>query len=162
MRGLGILFGAWGSSPLLPPYCRNRACSVIPTLQAFSSPRLAAVPEQQFLNVSNQVDNTQVGTTFFDSLREWIDAHRADYCANQGLPGVRYFLPAVPSHIHTILGNGGKFPTGLSSHGVTVGEWLGEAMADPAGVVDLVEEGALATRYGAAPFACSVDSPAAP
>ncbi len=157
MRGLGILFATWGSRPMLPPYCRNKRCSIIPELQALSSPRLEAVAEQQFLNVSNQVDNTQVGTTFFDSLQDWIDAHRPEYCASQGLPGLRYFLPAVPKHIHTILGNGSQFPSSLTSHGITVGEWLGNAMADPGGVLDLVEEGDLAARYGVAPFACPVE-----
>ena len=65
-----------------------------------------------------------------DSLPEWIDAHRGAYCEGQGLPGVRYFLPAGPSHIHGILGSNSRFP-GLSSHGVTLGEWLGDAAANP-------------------------------
>lgn len=162
MRGLGIFFAAWDSKPMQPPYCRGEACSVIPRLLELHSERLGEIPEQQLLNVSNQVDNTQVVTTYFDSQREWIDAHRSAYCDNQGRPGLRYFLPAVPSHIHTILGTSAQFPTRLSSHGVTVGEWLGDAMANPASVEDLVEEGDLASRYGAAPYSCSVSPPAFP
>lgn len=158
MRGLGILFAAWGAEPYEPPYCRNNRCSIVPELQALHAERLGSVPEQRFLNVSNQVDNTQVATTFFDSLRDWIDGHRAAYCATQGLPGVNYFLPARPGHIHTILGNGSQFPN-LSSHGVTIGQWLGSAMADPSSVNDLVEEGDLAPRYGAGPYACPVGPP---
>lgn len=161
MRGLNVLFASWGSQPMQPPYCRKRQCSVVPLLQELHSERLGKIPEQQLLNVSNQVDNTQVATTYFDSLREWIDAHRAAYCDTQGLPGLRYFLPAVPSHIHGILGSSSRFPTGLRSHDVTLGEWLGNAMANPESVVDLVEEGDLASRYGAAPFGCPV-SPSLP
>lgn len=160
MRGLNVLFAAWGAGPMQPPYCRGRQCSVVPLLQELHSERLGEIPEQQLLNVSNQVDNTQVATTYFDSLPEWIDAHRAAYCDKQGLPGLHYFLPAVPSHIHGILGSSSRFP-GLRSHDVTLGEWLGNAMADPESVVDLVEEGDLASRYGATPYDCSV-SPALP
>lgn len=155
MLGLSLLFNAWDAFPMLPAYCAGGGCSIIPRLQELSSRRLGAVPEQMFLNVSNQVDSTQVATTFFDSQRDWINGHRAAYCANQDLPGVRYFLPAEPRHIHTILGNSSQFPN-LSSDGVTVGEWLGAAMADPSAVVDRVEEGDLATRYGANTFACPV------
>lgn len=156
MRGLGILFAGWGASPMHPPYCRNEACSIVPRLQALHAERLGAIPEQMILNVSNQVDNTQVATTYFDSLPDWIDAHREAYCTNQGKPGLHHFLPAVPSHIHGILGSSNRFPTALTSHGISVGEWLGDAVATPEATIDLVEEGDLATRFGVDTYACSV------
>jgi hypothetical protein len=61
------------------------------------------LPEQQILNVSNQVDDEQVSTTVFPSTVEWINAPRAAYCANQGLTGIRNWLPAQSTSYHTIL-----------------------------------------------------------
>jgi hypothetical protein len=159
VTGLGIVFvsaSGWNSRSLLPAYCHTPICAVVPVLEAAHSARLGVVPEQVLLNVSNQVDNTQVATTFFPSLRSWIDALRVAYCENQGLPGVRSFLPAVTSSIHTTIASSAFFPSGLSSDGVTLGAWLGGAIADPGGVVDRVEEGAIASTHGAQPFACPV------
>jgi hypothetical protein len=45
------------------------ACAVGPNLQTVNAVRLKAVPEQQILNISNQVDDAQVSTTFFTGPR---------------------------------------------------------------------------------------------
>jgi hypothetical protein len=162
VSGLGIVMISqtaplgWGSRPMLPPYCKSSACAVVPHLQAAHSPRLEAMPEQRILNVSNQVDSTQRSTTFFDTLAEWIDALRVAYCSTQGLPGIHYFLPAVSSSIHGILGSESRFHS-LTSDGVSAADWMGSAIAAPAGVVDRVEEGTLTVSHGAIPFPCTVD-----
>jgi hypothetical protein len=145
----------WGSRPYLPPYCFNPACAVVPILQANTAPRLA-LPEQAVLNVSNQVDTTQVNTTFFASTAQWIDAARASYCANRGLTGLRWFLPAVPSHIHGIVASTPRLTT-LVSDGVVMRDWLAAGIAAPATLADRVEEGTLTTSHGASPFPCPLN-----
>jgi hypothetical protein len=146
----------WGSRPYLPPYCFNAACAVVPILQAETAARLGGAPEQAILNVSNQVDTTQVDTTFFATTAQWIDAARASYCANRGLPGLRWFLPAVPSHIHGMVANTPRFTT-LASDGVVLRDWLADGIGAPGSLVDRVEEGSLTTSHGANPFPCALD-----
>ena len=51
---------AGARSNYLPPYCFATNCGVGPVLLDATAPRLKAVPEQQFLVLSNQVDSTQV------------------------------------------------------------------------------------------------------
>ncbi|MFQ5510659.1 MAG: pectin acetylesterase-family hydrolase [Candidatus Krumholzibacteriia bacterium] len=147
--------GGWDVRPNLPPYCFAEECILHATLQAASVPRLKATPAQQFLNVTNQVDEVQRDTTFFLSTVDWTNALRAAYCQNQGLAGIRYFLPAIPEPIHGIL-QSSRFSR-LDSVGVLVKDWLLGAAISPDSVVDLVEEGDLAATLGANPFSCSVN-----
>jgi hypothetical protein len=159
MSGLGLIFlvgsgpNAWASRPHLPPYCATAGCAIVPDLQAAHAARLKAVPDQQFLNLSNQVDGTQVSTTFFPDDATWINALRAAYCANQGLTGLRHFLPAVSSSIHGILENTTRFTT-LTAGGVTVRDWLAAAVASPDTLPDLVDEGTLVAAFGVDPIPC--------
>ena len=74
----------WGAKPYMPPYCFANNCGVGPVLYAASAPRLKAVPEQQFLVLSNQVDSTQVSTTYFPDLVTWINTMRQSYCEHDG------------------------------------------------------------------------------
>lgn len=145
----------WGSREYLPPYCFAAGCAVIPTMHAAHSPRLKAVPEQQLINVSNQVDDVQESTTFFPSRVSWINAMRTAYCASQGMNGIFSFLPASNSSIHGIL-DASRFDT-LTVDGVVARDFLGAAMASPNSVVDRVEEGTIAATFGAIAFPCSVD-----
>ena len=86
----------WGARAYLPPYCFATNCGVGPVLLAATSPRLKAVPEQQILVLSNQVDDTQVGTTFFPTTADLDQrACAQSYCETRGLHGVHYFLPAI-------------------------------------------------------------------
>jgi Pectinacetylesterase len=147
---------AWSARTLLPPYCFAPTCGVGPVLLAATAPRLEMMPEQQVLSVSNQVDSTQVATTFFDTTAQWIDALRTAYCATQGLPGLHYFMPANPASIHGIVASTPRFTT-MASGGVVIRDWLADAVAAPGAVVDRVEEGGLVGTQGAMPFACPVD-----
>lgn len=159
VRDLGIILTldtpplGWGTLPYQAPYCLGADCAVVPELQAATAPRLKAVPEQQILNLSNQVDSTQVGTTFFPDTTAWIDAMRAAYCVNQGLNGIHAFLPASSSSIHTMLRGDSTFTT-LLAGGVSSAQWLGDAVTNPDGVVDRVDEGTIVADFGAQPFVC--------
>lgn len=144
----------WGILPFMPPYCLAGDCVGGPTLQAATTVRLKAVPEQQILNVSNQVDTVQVSTTVFPDIPTWINALRTDYCTSQGKTGLRFWLPAVSMPYHTILRTDSRFTT-VTADGITVRDWLADAMANPDGVIDRVDEGTLVTDYpGTNPFAC--------
>jgi len=145
----------WHSRPFLPPYCHGGPCAIGPVLQARSSLRLGTVPEQMFLNVSNQVDDTQQVTTLFPSRASWVNELRASYCGNQGLPGVRYFLPARTTSTHTLL-RSNTFMTSLTAGGVVMGDWLAGAVSDPLATPDRADEGTLVSAIpGVQPFPCS-------
>src|SRR5262249_35649540 len=75
---------AWGAKPYQPPYCLDSSCAITPILNAATSARLKAVPEQQILNVAaNQADDIVASENIFPSLAAWINALRAAYCTNQ-------------------------------------------------------------------------------
>ena len=146
---------AWGVKPYQPPYCLASTCFATPILQAAASPRLKAVPEQQILNVvSNQADDLQATANLFPSIAAWINAVRAAYCANQGLNGIRNWLPAQSTPSHTILTVESRWSS-LTAAGETLPMFLAGAIADPDAVTDHVEEGTLVTDYpGVDPIAC--------
>lgn len=157
--GVGILItddNTWGARSLMPPYCDEPVCAVVPVMAEASSHRLEAFPEQQILHVSNQVDTTQSSTTRFQNLRTWIDALRLSYCRSRGLRGIHYFLPAL-SNRHTLMV--GASYTGATSLGTPLNVWLGGLIDAPAAMADRVEEGDLVALHGAMPFPCTLDAP---
>jgi hypothetical protein len=160
VQGVGIIAissvppTGWGGLHEMPPYCFASGCAVIPTMNAAHAARLLATPEQQILNVDNQVDTVQQTTTLFPSLVSWINAARASYCANQGVAGLHYFLSANPAAIHGTVTTG-QFSS-LTSAGVVLRDWLGAAATNPTGVTDAVSEGTLVAAYGANAFGCPV------
>jgi hypothetical protein len=112
------------------------------------------VPEQQILNVSNQVDDGQVSTTFFPSTVAWINALRAAYRANQGLNGISNWLPAQSTPYPGILTVASRWSS-VTAAGETLPIFLAGAIADPDAVTDHVDEGTLVTDYpGVTPIAC--------
>jgi len=126
-------------------------------LYAASAPRLKAVPEQQFLVLSNQVDSTQVSTTYFPNAVSFINAARQAYCDTAGTTGLRYFLPAIPTSTHVIATRETLF-TSQAVDGIVMRDWLAQAMAAPDTLVDAVEEGTLTVDYpGVLPFPCAID-----
>jgi len=144
----------WGSLDYLPPYCFATNCGVGPVALAATAPRLKAVPEQQFLILSNQVDDTQVGTTFFSSRAAWVNELRTSYCETRALPGVQYFLPAISESVHVI----SPRPELYTDHpldGVVLRDWLASGFSAPDAITDHIEEGTLVTDIpGVEPFAC--------
>jgi hypothetical protein len=156
VSGTANPFG-WNVKTTLPPYCLAGNCGVGPVIQTATSPRLTG-PFQQILNLSNQVDDGQVGTTFFSTTPQWVNAMRTAYCSMKGTPGIHYYLPGIPTPIHTMLRDDDRF-TGMAADGVTVRDFVSAAMANPASVVDRVDAGAAidAAYPGVLPFACAVD-----
>ncbi len=151
---------SWNVGPMLPTYCNEGGCAVGPELQTANSVRLKAVPEQQILNISNQIDETQVGTTYFANDVAWINGLRTAYCDTQGLNGIHYWLPARTAPFHTIL-QSGQYNT-LLAGGITVRDWLADAIVNPNAVTDRVDEGTLVTDYpGVNPIACISSASAA-
>jgi hypothetical protein len=160
VQGLGVIVQgetgslAWGVKPYQPSYCQATTCAIGPVLQAATSPRLKAVPEQQIINVSNQIDDTQVSTTFFATTQDWINAARTAYCANRGLPGIRNWLPARTAPYHTILTVASRWSS-VTAGGETLPDFLAGAIADSDGVTDHVDEGTLVADYpGVNPLGC--------
>ncbi len=146
----------WGARNYVAPYCFATNCGVGPILLAATSPRLKAVPEQQFLILSNQVDSTQVGTTFFSSTAAWINEMRESYCATRVLPGVQYYMPAITQSVHVISPREELY-TNRPVDSVVMRDWLEGAFSDPDAVTDRVEEGTLVDEYpGVMPFPCPV------
>ena len=165
--GVGVLLAliggaaspGWNVFPMLPPYCTAGDCMVGPVIEAATSPRLQATPWQQILNVSNQVDSVQRSTTGFPSLVAWINELRTTYCEERGQTGLHWFLPASNTPIHTMLRSDSLF-TGLTAQGVTVRDYVSNAMADPGAVVDRVDEGTLVVdRPGVNSFSCALPPP---
>jgi hypothetical protein len=170
VQGLGIIVQGetgplgWGVKPYQPPYCQATTCAIGPHLQAVHSPRLKAVPEQQIINVSNQIDETQVSTTYFPSDASWINALRTAYCANKGLNGIHNWLPAVSaSHTfpnvpaapyHTILEAQTRWDN-VRALGELLPDVLTDAFLTPDDVGDYVDEGTLVSDYpGVNPLGC--------
>jgi hypothetical protein len=156
--GLGLAkFPLWNVSEATPPYCSEPVCGTGPVISAAHAQRLRAVPDQQLLQVSNQIDNTQTNTTAFPSTTAWTNAARASYCAEAGQNGVFYFLDAVPQSVHGGILTGSEFST-LEIAGVALGDWLSVAFNDPGSLMDRVEEGTLVTAFpGVNAFSCPVD-----
>jgi hypothetical protein len=156
--GLGFAkFPLWNVSETIPPYCLEPACGAGPIISAAHAQRLRAVPDQQLLQVSNQIDNTQRDTTAFPSTVAWTSAARASYCTEAGRNGVFYFLDAVPQSVHGGILTGPEFST-LEIAGVALEDWLGGAFTDPTSLADRVEEGTLVTAFpGVEGFTCPVD-----
>jgi len=162
VASLGLVVGpdtpplGWGTRRLQPAYCLAGNCGVGPVLQAATAPRLKAVPEQQIINISNQVDLTQVSTTFFSTTKDWINALRTAYCLNQEINGIRNWLPAQTTPYHTILTAASRWSS-VTAAGVTLPDFLADAIADPDGVVDHVDEGTLVADYpGVNAFTCTL------
>jgi hypothetical protein len=149
----------WNLAPMLPTYCQDGTCGLGPVIQSATSPRLTG-PFQQILNMSNQVDDTQVSTTFFSDIPSWVNAMRASYCAQRGKNRIHYFLPGEDTSIHTMLRSDLRYTT-LTAEGVSARDYVAAAMTNPASVVDRVDPGAdIETTYpGVNPFPCSVGSP---
>jgi hypothetical protein len=150
-------YPGWNTQPFLPPYCFTGACAeIFDNLELATAPRLLGVPEQQFLNISNQIDSTQQNTTLFPNNAAFVNTLRTNYCHLQGTPGVHSFLRAVSSSIHGEV-NTTNWDDGVVD-GTAMRDWVGGAMVNPGAVVDKVEEGTLEDDFpGVLPFPCVID-----
>lgn len=143
----------WGIRPYLPPYCQASNCVVGTPLQAATSARLLGAPAQRILMISNQVDGVQNGFAAFPDLGGFVNAVRQLACAHRDLPGLEFFLPALPESLHVLLRFDDRLT--LTAGGTRLDDWLAAAAEDPAGVVDRIDEGTLVADIpGVLPLAC--------
>lgn len=157
-----IAIPSWASGPFLPPYCFASNCAEGEAVYAASAARLKREPEQQFLVLSNQVDDTQVSTTFFPSSVAWTNKMRQSYCDTAGTNGLHYFLTPIASSTHVIATRQdiytGTSPAESVVDGIVMRDWLSNAMTDPDNVPDAVSEGNLTTAIsGVDAFPCAID-----
>jgi hypothetical protein len=156
---LSPTFPGWNAQPFLPPYCYTDACfEIFGNLELATAPRLLGVPEQQFLMISNQVDDVQRNTTQFASTPAFINTLRTNYCSLQGTPGLHSFLRASTPAIHGEV-NDNNWNDAIVG-GTVLRDWLGDAMSNPAGVIDKTADGTLQADFaGVLPFPCTIGSP---
>lgn len=157
---LSPTFPGWNTQPFLPPYCFTGACSeIFDNLELATAPRLLREPEQQFLMISNQVDNVQRNTTLFPDTKTFINTLRTNYCSLQGTPGLHSFLRASTATIHGEVNSNSDWNNGVIG-GTALRDWVGGAMSNPAGVIDKTATGTLEADFpGVLPFPCTVGSP---
>lgn len=159
VSGLGLLkIPVWGAQKNLPPYCFAGDCALGPVLYRAISPRLLAVPEQQFLIVSNPRDRTQQRDAFFggeDREAEWINAIRQSYCDTKDLPGIQYYLTSVSDESVHVVSLRPELWTG-SVDGVVMRDWFERAATMPDTIEDRAEEANFAEAIpGVEPFPCA-------
>jgi len=154
--GMPSAYPGWNVRPFMPPYCATPECTeIFGNLEIATSPRLLGTPYQQILDVSNQIDATQVSTTLFPSTAAFVNTTRATYCAIRGLPGLHSFLRGSSTSIHGQL-NGSHWDT-ATIDGTILRDWVAGAMTSPAAVVDRTQEGTLVADYpGVLPFPCAL------
>lgn len=146
----------WSSLNYLPPYCFATDCGVGPIGLAAAAPRLKAVPDQQVMVLTSQVDDVQASTTFFPSTPEWTNELRSQYCQLHGINGAHFYMPATPESVHVISLRPELFSDN-SVDGELMVDWLWGAVTDPDGVQNRVEEGDLVDLFpGVEPFPCDI------
>lgn len=152
----GVLIPVWNALQYLPPYCFTAGCAVGPVNFATISPRLKQVPEQQYLILSNQRDQTQQGDAFFPSESLFINTMRKGYCDTKDMNGIHWYLTSESTrsqHVVTL------FPSFWEGEvaGIAMRDWFAAAINDPDGVIDRAEEGNFMTAVdGVRPFPCEV------
>ncbi len=157
VRTLGFVkIPEWGAKPYLPPYCFVGDCAVGPDNYMAASPRLKQVPEQQYLILSNQKDNTQQGDAFFADEAQWINAMRAAYCDTKDLPGIQWYLTSDSVNSVHVVSVRDEFYYGEVA-GERMVDWFWRAVTDPDSISDWAEEGNFVTDIpGSEPFPCEL------
>jgi hypothetical protein len=159
VRALGItLLPVWNAQPFLPPYCFAGRCAVGPTNFAAISPRLKQVPEQQYLIVSNQLDQTQAHDAMFSTDELFINTMRRGYCDTKDLNGIQWYLTSQSSSSQHVVSLFPDFWAGEVA-GIRMRDWFAGAITDPDHVQDRAEEGDFVNAVpGVHPFPCEVAS----
>lgn len=152
----GTLIPVWNAQSFLPPYCFGGRCAVGPENFKAISPRLKQVPEQQYLIVSNQRDETQSRDAFFDGNVSFINAMRAGYCETKDLNGIQWYLTSQSSASQHVVSVYPSFWEGAVT-GTRMKDWFAEAIRNPDAVGDHAEEGDFTSVIpGVQAFPCEV------
>jgi hypothetical protein len=147
----------WNALPYAAPYCFAPACAeFFPTAQHAESARLKGTPEQQILNVANQVDNVERNVGDFASTQDYVNTLRTKYCQQQYTPGVFSFFYDSTPWIHGLINVNAEWNNDTID-GVALRDWVGSAMASPDSVRDRIGLGTLETDFpGIQPFPCTL------
>jgi hypothetical protein len=154
----------WGAKANQPPYCFGTTCVVGPQLLKAHSPRLKAVPEQQYMIISNQNDEDgQMATSFFDRNTtfdqgrvNWINEARRSYCETRELRGIRYFFMPFAESLHSTTMSD-YYLSQVPVAGQTMRDWMADGFSNPDAVANRTEEGNLVSSYpGVDPFPCTL------
>jgi len=147
----------WNALPYAAPYCFEPQCAeFFPTAQHAESARLKGTPEQQILNVANQVDNVERNVGDFATTQDYVNTLRTKYCQQQGTPGVFSFFYDSTPYIHGLINVNAEWNND-SIDGVALRDWVGNAMSAPDAVQDRIGLGTLETDYpGIQPFPCTL------
>jgi hypothetical protein len=154
----------WGAQANQPPYCFGPNCAIGPDLLMAHAPRLKAVPEQQYMIISNQNDEGgQMASTFFDRNTtfeqgrvNWINEARKAFCETKDLNGINHFFMPFPQDLHSTTMTD-YYMSQVTVAGQTMNSWMADAFSNPDGVADRVEEGTLTETYpGVNPFPCDL------
>lgn len=157
VRALGLVkIPAWGAMPNLPPYCFSGDCALGPVLYEAISPRLKQVPEQQFLILSNQRDETQSRDSYFPNVVDFINALRQSYCDTKDLNGINYYYTSVSSESIHVVSIRPQLWAG-EVDGEVMRDWFWRAVTEPDTIQSRVEEGDFVDALpGVEPFPCEV------
>ncbi len=146
----------WGALPNLPPYCFRGDCAVGPDNYAAYAPRLKQVPEQQYMILSNQKDNTQQADAFFSDEAVWIDAIRTAYCDTKDLNGIQWYLTSDSENSVHVVSLRDEFYYGEVA-GERMVDWFWRAVTDADSITDRAEEGNFTVAIpGSNPFPCAL------
>jgi len=157
VSGLGpVKIPAWGALKNLPPYCFAGNCAVGPVIYEAIAPRLKQVPEQQFLVLSNQKDNTQQRDAFFDDEAIFINTMRRSYCETKGLNGIHYYLTGVSDRSVHVVSLRPELWAGAVG-GEVMRDWFWRAVTAPDTLESRAGEGNFVEVIpGVEPFPCAV------
>jgi hypothetical protein len=157
VRGLGpVKIPAWGVRNNLPPYCFAGECSVGEVIFNAIAPRLRQVPQQQFLILGNQRDQTQQRDAFFDDEAFFINTMRGTYCRTKDLNGIHWYLTSTADRSVHVVSIRPEFWAGAVA-GETMRDWFRHAIENPDTLQSRAEEGAFQeTVPGVEPFPCAV------
>ncbi len=150
----------WGALPYAASFCHTPICGeLLDTLELAYAPRLKATPEQQILDVSNQVDNIQRNVYGFATTRDFVNTLRGRYCGIASVAGVHSFLGAQTQWIHGTI-NDNQVWNNLTVGGTTLRDWVGAAMTSPDAIPEKIGIGTLEADFpGVDPFPCATSSP---
>lgn len=157
VRGLGLVkIPAWGIRNNLPPYCFEGDCAVGEVIFNAIAPRLRQVPEQQYLILGNQRDQTQQRDAFFDDEAFFINTMRGTYCRTKDLNGIHWYLTSAADRSVHVVSIRPEFWAGEVA-GETMRDWFRHAIEDPDTLQSRAEEGDFQeTVPGVVPFPCDV------
>jgi hypothetical protein len=157
VRGLGpVKIPAWGTRNNLPAYCFAGDCAVGTVIFNAIAPRLRQVPEQQFLILSNQRDQTQQRDAFFDDEAFFINTMRESYCATKDLNGIQWYLTGVSERSVHVVSIRPELWAGEVA-GETMRDWFWRAVTEPDTLTDRADEGNFVEVIpGVEPFPCPV------